>query len=68
MKISKISPLTGKTNTMEIAVTPEQIRRWQNHELIQNVMPDLTPEEREFIMTGYTPEDWKAMFPPGYDE
>jgi len=25
-------------------------------------MPDLTPDEREFIMTGSTSEEWDAAF------
>lgn len=65
MQITRRSPLTHKITTMDLDITHEQITRWQvDHELIQNVMPDLTPDEREFIMTGYTAEDWKAMFPP----
>jgi len=27
-------------------------------------MPDLTPDEREFLMTGYTPADWIQIFGP----
>jgi hypothetical protein len=62
MKISRTSPRTGQINTMEIAVTEQQIAAWINGALIQTVMPDLTLEEREFIMTGYTPEDWAELF------
>ena len=31
---------------------------WQNGKSIQNAMPYLTADEREFIMTGITPEEW----------
>jgi len=69
MQISKVSPLTGKTNTMNIPVTEEQLSRWQRREgLIQNIMPELTAEQREFLMSGYTPEDWSTLFPPEEDE
>jgi len=34
--------------------------------LIQAAMPDLNPDEREFIMTGMTSDDWDSMF--GGDE
>ena len=27
-------------------------------ELIQNVFPDLSPDDREFLMTGVTAEEW----------
>lgn len=53
---------------MEIDVTLEQLSRWRNGELIQNVMPHLTPDEREFIMTGITAEKWEKLFNSGvYD-
>ena len=58
MIIKRVSPLTGRENTMDIDVTVEQLIQWKEGRLIQDVMPSLTPDEREFIMTGYTPEDW----------
>jgi len=65
MQITKTSPLTGKTNTMEIDVTQEQLDCWaRGVDLIQNIMPDLTPAEREFLISGRTQEDWDEMFPP----
>lgn len=39
------------------------IDRWANGELIQNALPDLDAEYREFLMTGITPEEWNKMFP-----
>lgn len=62
MKIVKTSPFTGRQNTMDLPITSEQIERWQNGELIQNAFPNLTPDEREFLMTGITPEDWNGIF------
>ena len=62
MLITKVSDLTGNTSSMEIDVTNEQIALWKGGELIQDVMPDLTPDEREFIMTGSTSEEWDAAF------
>jgi hypothetical protein len=29
--------------------------------LIQNLLPHLNPDEREFLISGLTPEDWDAM-------
>lgn len=63
---------SGKENTMELDVTQEQLdqcwsqnaRREGKH--IQDVLPHLTPDEREFLMTGSTPEEWKEIF--GDDE
>ena len=64
MLIERISPFTGKMHQREIDVTQEQIRRWINGELIQTVMPHLTPEEREFVKTGITPDEWETGLPP----
>jgi len=48
---------------MEIDVTLEQLRSWQvDGVLIQNAMPHLTSDEREFIKTGITPEEWDSAF------
>ena len=68
MKITRMSPFTGKVHTFEINVTSEQIARWQNGEYIQNAMPQLTPDEREFIKTGVTPDEWNEAFGTMDDE
>ena len=62
MTITKTSPFSGNTNTLDIDVTEEQIVAWQGGELIQRAMPDLTADEREFIKTGITAEEWKELF------
>ena len=58
MTITRTSPVTGCVNTREIDVTEAQIARWHAGTLIQVAMPHLSNEEREFIMTGLTTEDW----------
>jgi len=63
MQITKFSPHSMKDHTREIDVTQSQLDRWQAGELIQNVMPHLSADDREFLMTGLTPEDWEEMFP-----
>tara|TARA_R110000787_G_scaffold196133_1_gene307390 strand:- start:290 stop:508 length:219 start_codon:yes stop_codon:yes gene_type:complete len=68
MIITRTSPLTKIENSIEIEVTSEQIARWQDGENIQNVMPTLTHEEREFIMTGFTFEDWRTLFSETLEE
>jgi len=68
MLITRKSPYTGKINQMEIDVTQEEIDAWQRGKLIQNAMLRASADEREFIKTGYTPEDWDAMFPPEEDK
>ena len=47
---------------MFLPITNDELERWQNGELIQNVMPQLNDEQREFLMTGITPSEWKERF------
>lgn len=59
----KRSTLTGLTNSMDIPVSEERVRAWlKSDELIQNAFPELTADQREFLMTGITPEEWNAAF------
>ena len=61
MIITRTSPMTGRINKMDINVTEDQIKQWRSGALIQNVMPNLSPSEREFIMTGITENEWKEL-------
>jgi|TARA_R100001530_G_C4309621_1_gene152663 hypothetical protein len=58
---------SGQVNSMDINVTNAQIEAWRGGVLIQTAMPDLSPDQREFIMTGVTPQEWKetcsSLFP-----
>jgi hypothetical protein len=62
MKIKKRSPFSGKVHVMDLPITQIQIDRYQEGELIQNAFPNLTAGQREFILTGITPEEWEATF------
>ena len=63
MQITKVSSMTGLTHTRDIDVTPEQLNRYYaGVDLIQNVFPNLSADDREFIMTGITPEEWGKAF------
>jgi hypothetical protein len=63
VNVMRVSPLTGKTNIMKLDISLDQIRQWENGlGLIQDIMPNLTASEREFIMTGMTDDDWDEAF------
>jgi len=66
--LTKKSMLTGAMNQREINVTEEQVNRWQAGELIQDVMPNLSADDREFLMTGSTPDEWDEVFGGDEDE
>lgn len=62
MTITRKSSLTGITRTKEINVTEEQLLAWETGELIQNAMPQLSADDREFVKTGITGEEWDQLF------
>jgi hypothetical protein len=62
MIITRISPLSGE-HSRDLPVTQEQLDSI-GKKLIQDIFPDLSASDREFILTGYTDEDWNKMFPP----
>ena len=68
MIVQRVSPLTLETNSMEIDVTAEQLAEWRRGAFIQDAAPQLTADEREFIKTGYTADDWEKIFPEEDDD
>ena len=62
MRIQRVSPFTNKAHIMDIPVTREQLSMWENGMLIQDAMPDLTPDQREFLKTGIMPDEWEQLF------
>lgn len=62
MLITRTSMFTGKTTTLDIPVTQEQLDNWNKGMMIQNAMPNLTADDREFIKTGITKEEWEETF------
>lgn len=63
MQIKRTSMFSGQTNTKDLAVTQEQLDAYKAGALLQDAFPDLPAEDREFIKTGITPEEWAAQFP-----
>ena len=63
VNVIRVSPLTGKSNIMQLDITLDQLHQWENGlGLIQDIMPNLTASEREFIMSGMTDDDWNEAF------
>tara|TARA_R110000822_G_scaffold56928_6_gene143627 strand:+ start:94 stop:255 length:162 start_codon:yes stop_codon:yes gene_type:complete len=53
--------MTGKVNTKELDITFAQFAAWHQGKLIQEVMPNLSADDREFLMTGITPDEWETL-------
>ena len=62
MQITRKSTLTGLTHEMNLPITQQEIDRWQGGELIQDVFPYLSDDQREFLKTGITSEEWEEAF------
>lgn len=58
--VSIICPFCGEDHAVEVNLA--QYEAWQNGELIQNAMPDLTPTEREQFISGLCPKCQAEMF------
>lgn len=63
MLITRTSQATGVTRTMDLPVTEDQlITLMTTNALVQDIFPELTDGQREFIMTGITDEEWQEIF------
>jgi hypothetical protein len=63
MKITKQSTLSGKTNTIDLDITNEQLVRYNKGiELIQIIFPNMNADDREFLISGITSTEWEDEF------
>jgi hypothetical protein len=51
--------VTGKTHS--VVVSESGLIAWLQGALIQNALPRATADEREFLMTGISPEGWQLL-------
>lgn len=62
MLVTRRSLHSGIERTFDLPITQAEYDAWKNGTLIQNAFPQLTPDQREFMMTGITAEEWDEMF------
>jgi hypothetical protein len=61
--VSKQSPVSGEINKISIKANMESYERYLKGEiLVQEIEPLLTPDEREFLLSGITSEEWIGLF------
>lgn len=67
MLVTRTSTLTGIRHQRDLPVTERQTIIWANGTgpYVQNCFPDLSADDREFILSGITPEEWDAAFGDG---
>jgi hypothetical protein len=65
MIITNKSKISGKIRSMDLDVTEEQITRFISGRFtIQDCFPNLSADEREFIKSGITADEWEETFKP----
>ena len=65
MEITRKSLISGIEHTLDINITEEQLKEIENPnrtKFIQNIVPHLNANEREFLMSGITEEEWEKEF------
>lgn len=63
MLVTKKSILSGNESTMELDITQEQLAMYETGQYnIQEIFPEFTPDQREFLISGITAEEWDNTF------
>lgn len=63
MKITRKSTISGIVRVRNIPVDPEDYMAWEDGgAAIHDAMPYLSDEDRDFILSGITSEEWRAAW------
>ena len=64
IQVTRQSIITKKINTMELPITQEHLDTYETvgDILIQDAFPNLDKEQREFLLSGITPQEWNDTF------
>lgn len=68
--ITMISAWSGRPNSMTLRMTQAQWDEWRSEgrkRFVQEIFPHLSAEEREFLLTGITPDEWNEAFASGME-
>jgi hypothetical protein len=62
MLVVRTSMVSGKVREKDLDITEEQILAYNNGALVQDAFPNLNADDREFLMTGITPDEWDSLW------
>jgi len=64
IQVTRLSVLTRKMNTMELPISQEHLDIYDTvgDILVQDAFPNLDKEQREFLISGITPQEWNNTF------
>ena len=57
MIVARHHPMTGDRMERDLPVTLAQLTAWRDGTLIQQAMPHLSPDDREWLITGLSASD-----------
>lgn len=60
--ITRTSPFSGEVNKVTMNLSLADYKEWEGGKSIQDAMPYLSADDREFIMTGITSKEWEDAF------
>ena len=60
IRVTRQSVLTRQMNTMELPISQEHLDIYDTvgDILVQDAFPNLDKEQREFLISGITPQEW----------
>ena len=62
----KVDCKCGYTDTY--VLDKQAYNRWINGQLIQNVFPELSANDREMLISGHCSKCWQELFDKGFEE
>jgi len=63
VRVHKQSCITGKHHSMVLPTRQGELEHWEeNMTLVQDAFPHFTPDQREFLISGSTPDEWNELF------
>ena len=62
VRITKTSMLSGLQRSMDLPVRQGHIDHWLGGAFLEDAMPHLDHDQREFLITGITPAEWDEVF------
>jgi len=66
LQISGPCYITGKMHS--VIVPRDGYNAWQRGAFIQDALRDVSPETREFLISGVSPEGWNQLYPDKEEE
>lgn len=64
--VTGICPFDSMTKEHELNISPDLwivgIDKYQTGATMQDAFPTMSPSDREFLISGFTPTEWNAIF------